>query len=138
MTRMFSVPVGLNYKGRDFIAAMGPFERSMERDFVLATNKRALEGCNDVEKLREVAINFLEGWSNMEQAVKALVKENLELRQAMQIQERDIEAAAQLLDEINDQLTHLSTQQQSSPAKASPSLFGWLKGKLSNQQSSQG
>lgn len=124
MTRMFSVPVGLNYNGRDFIAAMGPFERSVERDFALAANKRAIENCNDIDKLREVAANFLEGWSNMEQATKALVRENLELRQAMQIQQSDIEAAGQLLEEVSEQVVRLSEQQQSSQAKKFPWPFG--------------
>lgn len=121
---MFSIPVGLNYKGRDYIAAMGPFERSMERDFALAANKKALAECNDVVKLREVATHMMEGWSNMQEAVTALMKENLELRQAMQINERDLEAASQLLGEAADTINMLSKQKQSSQAKRFPWPFG--------------
>ena len=125
MSRMFSIPAGLNYNGRDCIAAMGPFERSMERDFALVANKKAVNECEDVEKLREVACSMMEGWSNMQEAVTALVKENLELRQAMQLQERDLEAADQLLGEAADAVKHFAEKQQSAQAKKFPWPFGW-------------
>lgn len=115
---MFSIPVGLNYNGQKRIAVMGPFERSMERDFALTANKRALAECNDVEKLREVASNLLEGWSNMQEAFTALMKENLELRQAMQMQQHDLDAAEALLGEAGDAINRLSAEQkQSSQAR---------------------
>jgi hypothetical protein len=122
---MFSIPVGLNYNGQDCIAAMGPFERSLERDFALVTNKKALQECDDVEKLREVACAMMEGWSNMQEAVTALVKENLELRQAMTLQERDLQAADELLGEAADAVKRFAEKQQSAQAKKFPWPFGW-------------
>ena len=74
MSRLFNVPVGLNYNGREYIATMGPFERSMERDFALVANKKALDECNDIKKLKEVAWNMMQGWSNMQDATASLVK----------------------------------------------------------------
>ena len=125
MTRMFSIPVGLSYNGRECIAAMGPFERSMERDFALVANKKALSECNDVEKLRQVACMMMEGWSNMQEAVSSLVKENLELRQAMQLQEHDLQAADELLMEAADAVNSFAKKQQSAQAKKFPWPFGW-------------
>ena len=122
---MFSIPVGLNYNGRECIAAMGPFERSMERDFALVANKKALSECNDVEKLRQVACMMMEGWSNMQEAVSSLVKENLELRQAMQMQEHDLQAADELLMEAADAVNNFAKKQQSAQAKKFPWPFGW-------------
>ena len=125
MSSVFNVPVGLNYNGREYIATMGPFERSMERDFALVANKKALEECRDIDKLREVACNLMEGWSNMQEAVAALVKENLELRQAMQMQQMDLEAADALLGEAADAVTRFAKKQQSAQAKKFPWPFGW-------------
>jgi hypothetical protein len=122
---MFSIPVALSYNGRDYIAAMGPFERSMERDFALIANKRALDECNDIEKVKEVAWNMIQGWSNMQDATASLVKENLELRQAMQIQQMDLEAADALLGEAGEAIKAFSEQQQSSQARR----FLWPFGK---------
>ena len=114
MSTHFSIPVELSYQGRPYIAAMGPFERSLERDFALAANKRAIAECSDVEKLREVAVNLMEGWSNMQEAVGSLVKENLELRQAMSMKDYDLRAASELLEEastaIQDELKRQSSQ----------------------------
>ena len=125
MSRLFNVPVGLNYNGREYIATMGPFERSMERDFALIANKKALDECNDIEKLKEVAWNMMQGWSNMQDATASLVKENLELRQAMQMQQMDLEAADQLLGEAAEAVKHFAEKEQSSQAKR----FLWPFGK---------
>jgi hypothetical protein len=122
---MFSIPVALSYNGRDYIAAMGPFERSMEREFALVANRKALDECNDIEKLKEVAWNMMQGWSNMQDATASLVKENLELRQAMQIQQMDLEAADALLGEAGEAIKTFSEQQQSSQARR----FLWPFGK---------
>ena len=122
---MFSIPVGLNYNGRECIAAMGPFERSMERDFALVANRKALGECKDADKLREVALTMMEGWSNMQEAVSSLVKENLELRQAMQLQEHDLQAADELLMEAADAVNNFAEKQQSAQAKKFPWPFGW-------------
>ena len=121
----FSIPIGLKYNGQDCIGIMGPFERSMERDFALVANKKALSDCTDIEKLREVACTMMEGWSNMQEAVTSLVKENLELRQAMQMQQADLEAADELLGEAADAVTQFARKQQSAQAKKFPWPFGW-------------
>jgi predicted nucleic acid-binding Zn-ribbon protein len=89
----------------------------------LAANKRAIAECSDVEKLREVAVNLMEGWSNMQEAVGSLVKENLELRQAMSVKEWDLQAAAELLDEAT-QMVNDEVQRQSSQAKRRLWPFG--------------
>lgn len=125
MSRLFNVPVALSYNGRDYIAEMGPFERSMERDFALVANKKALDECNDIEKIKEVAWNMMQGWSNMQDATASLVKENLELRQAMQVQQMDLEAADALLGEAGEAIKAFSEQQQSSQARR----FLWPFGK---------
>lgn len=124
MSRMFSIPVGLSYEGQDCIGIMGPFERSMERDFALVANKKALNDCTDINKLREVACTMMEGWSNMQEAVTSLVKENLELRQAMQMQQCDLEAADALLGEAGEAIKMLADKQQSAPAKRRLWPFG--------------
>jgi hypothetical protein len=121
----FSIPIGLKYNGQECIGIMGPFERSMERDFALVANKKALSECKDIDKLREVACTMMEGWSNMQEAVTSLVKENLELRQAMQMQQADLEAADELLGEASDAVTQFARKQQSAQAKKFPWPFGW-------------
>lgn len=125
MSRLFNVPVVLNYNGKECIAEMGPFERSMERDFALVANKKALDECNDIDKLKEVAWNMMQGWSNMQDATASLVRENLELRQAMQIQQMDLEAADALLGEAGEAIKTFAEQQQSSQARR----FLWPFGK---------
>jgi hypothetical protein len=120
----FSIPIELSYDGRSYMTAMGPFERSLERDFSLAVNKKALEECDDINKLREVAGNLLEGWSNMQSAVGALVKENLELRQAMALRDYDLEAASELLGEAAEAIEQHRVQRQSSQAKRRLWPFG--------------
>ena len=121
----FSIPIGLKYNGQECIGIMGPFERSMERDFALVANKKALSECKDIDKLREVACTMMEGWSNMQEAVTSLVKENLELRQAMQTQQAHLEAADELLGEASEAVTQFARKQQSAQAKKFPWPFGW-------------
>ena len=123
MSAHFSIPVELQYNGRNYTAAMGPFERSMERDFALTLNKKALAECNDIASLREVAGNLLEGWSNMQEVVGALVKENLELRQAMTIKDYDLNAASELLEEASKVISD-EAQRRSSQAKRRLWPFG--------------
>jgi len=96
----YSLPVILDYDGRKCLATMGPFERSLERDFSLAVNKKAIEECDDPVRLKEVATNLLMGWSNMQGAIGSLVKENMQLRHAMAVQDSDLRAAEQLLNEV--------------------------------------
>ena len=123
MSTHFSIPLELQYNGKNYSAAMGPFERSMERDFALTLNKKALAECDDIEKLREVASNLLEGWSNMQEAVGSLVKENLELRQAMTIKDYDLSAASELLEEASKVISD-EVQRRSSQAKRRLWPFG--------------
>lgn len=120
----FSIPIELSYDGRSYMTAMGPFERSLERDFSLAVNKKAIEECDDIGKLREVAGNLLEGWSNMQSAVGALVKENLELRQAMALRDYDLQAASELLGEAAEAIEQHQSQQRSFQAKKRLWPFG--------------
>lgn len=87
---------------------MGPFERSLERDFSLAVNKKAIEECDDPVRLKEVATNLLMGWSNMQGAIGSLVKENMQLRHAMAVQDSDLRAAEQLLNEVVANADHQS------------------------------
>lgn len=96
----YSLPVIVDYDGRKVLGAMGPFERSLERDFSLALNRKAIEECDDITKLKEVSLNLLVGWSNMQEAVGSLVNENLKLRQALGLREADLHAAEQLLNEV--------------------------------------
>lgn len=95
----FKFPVELTLNGRRCMAVMGPFEHSTEREFQLTVSRKALQECDDKEKLREVANNLLEGWAAMQTAFQALMKENLELRQAMMVKDSSLEAADALLDE---------------------------------------
>lgn len=116
----YSLPVILDYDGRKCLATMGPFERSLERDFSLAVNKKAIEECDDPVRLKEVATNLLMGWSNMQGAIGSLVKENMQLRHAMAVQDSDLRAAEQLLNEVVANADHQSGSGLSSrPRQAS-------------------
>jgi hypothetical protein len=110
----FSLPVELDYGNRRYMAAM-TFEHSMQREFALTVSKKALQECNDKEKLREVALNLLEGWAMMNTAVQGLMKENIELRQAMALRDSSLEAADALLTEAGEALKKY--ERQSSRAK---------------------
>lgn len=95
---------------------MGPFERSMERDFSLAVNKKAIEDCTDMQQLKEVATNLLIGFSNLQGAVGSLIKENMNLRHAIGLRDSDLKAAEELMNHAAD----LLEQQQSSRSNKSP------------------
>ena len=110
----FSLPVQLDYGNRRYMAAM-TFEHSMQREFALTVSKKALQECSDKEKLREVALNLLEGWAMMNTAVQGLMKENIELRQAMALRDSSLEAADALLTEAGEALKKY--ERQSSRAK---------------------
>jgi len=100
----YSIPVILDYDGKKHIASMGPFERSLERDFSLAVNKKAIEECSDIKKLKEVSLNLLQGWSNMQEAFQSMVKENLELRQAVSLQKGELQVAEQIIAEAAEMI----------------------------------
>ena len=76
---------------------MGPFDRSTEREFALTVNRRAIDDCSNLEQLKPVAKNLLEGWSSMQTAFQSLMLENIELRQAMAVRDSSLAAADELL-----------------------------------------
>ena len=95
----FSIPVELTFDDRRVRALMGPFQHSPEREFSMAVNRRALKECRDIEQLRGVAGNLLEGWAAMNTALQSMMKENIELRQALAVRDSSLEAADALLSE---------------------------------------
>lgn len=124
----YSLPVIVDYDGRKVLGAMGPFERSLERDFSIALNKKAIEECNDIAKLKEVAVNLLVGWSNMQGAVSGLVNENLKLRQAIGMRDADLQAAEELMNQAADLLEKKASDRSSKPRRYSQSkwrLWPW-------------
>lgn len=107
---------------------MGPFERSMERDFSLAVNKKAIEDCTDMQQLKEVATNLLVGFSNLQGAVGSLIKENMQLRHAIGLQESDLQAAEELMNHAASLLEQQQSSQPSKPPQSSQSkwrLWPW-------------
>lgn len=124
----YSVPVILDYDGRKCVATMGPFERSMERDFSLAVNKKAIAECTDMEQLKQVATNLLEGFSNLQGAVGSLIKENMNLRHAIGLRESDLQAAEELMNHAAALLEQQQSSQPSKPPQSSQSkwhLWPW-------------
>lgn len=110
------------------LGAMGPFERSLERDFSLAVNKKAIEECNDIAKLKEVSLNLLVGWSNMQGAVSGLVNENLKLRQAIGMRDADLKAAESLMNEAANLLEKQASDRPNKRRQSSQSkwrLWPW-------------
>lgn len=97
----FSLPIELQYKDYQIQALMGPFEHSMERQFAITTGKRALDECDDIKQIKEVAKNLLEGWSAMNTAVQRIMLENIELHQKIALQQHDLEAADELINEAS-------------------------------------
>jgi arginyl-tRNA synthetase len=78
---------------------MGPFDRSTEREFALTVNRRAIDDCSNLEQLKPVAKNLLEGWSSMQTAFQSLMLENLQLRQALDVRDGSLRAADEMLNE---------------------------------------
>ena len=78
---------------------MGPFDRSTERDFALTVNRRAIDDCSNVEQLKPVAKNLLEGWSSLQTAFQSLMLENIQLRQALAMRDDSLRAADEMLNE---------------------------------------
>jgi len=104
---------------------MGPFERSMEREFSLAVNKKAIDECTDLKQLKEVATNLLVGWSNMQGAVGELIKENMNLRYAIGLREADLRAAEELINQSASLLERQAADQASKPSQSSQSIRRW-------------
>jgi hypothetical protein len=117
----FSIPVELvGYNGERCVAAMA-FEHSTEREFSMAVNRKALAECQDKEQLRHVAGNLLEGWAAMNTAFQSIMKENIELRQALAVRDSSLEAA----DELLTQAGQLVQQYEQQSKKARRSLLPW-------------
>lgn len=104
---------------------MGPFERSMEREFSLAVNKKAIDECSDLQQLKEVATNLLVGWSNMQGAVGELIKENMQLRHAMGLREADLQAAEELMNQAANLLEKQAADQANKSSRSSQSIRRW-------------
>jgi exopolyphosphatase/pppGpp-phosphohydrolase len=96
----FMLPVMLRgYNGESVDVVMGPFEHSTEREFALTVNKKAIQECRDIDSLKQVATNLLVGWSGMQTAMQKMIIENIELRQALNKKELDLEAAEAIVAE---------------------------------------
>ena len=78
---------------------MGPFDRSTEREFALTVNRRAIDDCSNLEQLKPIAKNLLEGWSSMQTAFQSLMLENIQLRQALAMRDDSLSAADEMLNE---------------------------------------
>jgi len=117
----FTIPVGfVGYDGKKYVTAM-TFEHSTERDFALTLNRKALKECRDPDKLREVAGNLLEGWAMMNTALQGMMKENIELRQALDVRDSSLEAAEVLLNEAVQALQKYEKQSR----KSRKGLWPW-------------
>lgn len=120
----YKIPVVLHYDGGKRLVNMGPFERSLEREFSLSVQKKALEDCTSIEQLREISVNLLQGWSNMQEAVQTLVMENIQLRQAMSLRDSELKAAEMLMEEAAETIEQ-QRNSQSSQSKRGP--WPWSK-----------
>ena len=119
----FGIPVEMVYNGKTRITVMGPFEHSPQREFALTVNKRAIADCTDMKQLKEVANNLLIGWSSMQTAVQSLMLENLQLRQALDKRDVDLEAANVLLQEASTLMDQYDVQLR----KTKRGLWSWWK-----------
>jgi len=117
----FSFPVELIFNGRRRVALMGPFEHSPEREFSLTVNRKALQECQDKEQLRQVASNLLEGWSAMNTALQSMMLDNLQMLQAMAVNDSSLEAADELLTQAGETLQKYEKQSK----RARRSLWPW-------------
>jgi hypothetical protein len=95
----FALPVELSFNGQPHVAWMGPFENSTEREFLLHSQKKVLEQCEDKDKLKHVAIQLWESHIAQSTAMQSLMMENIQLRQAMAMQESSLRAADEMLTE---------------------------------------
>lgn len=123
----FNIPVQMTgYDGKKYMTVMGPFEHSTEREFAMMVNKRAIDDCQSVDQLRPVAKNLLEGWSLMNTALQRMMLENIQLRQAIDQRDADLEAAEELISdsiEAIEEIKKISYEQQSKKTKSS--LWPW-------------
>jgi hypothetical protein len=123
----FVIPVQFAYNGKSYAASMGPFNHSTEREFALTVNRRAIEDCTSLEQLKPVAKNLLEGWASMQTAVQSLMLENIQLRQALDKRNVDLQAADEIMTEAAKMIDAMRKQsgrgQQSGRARRG--LWPW-------------
>jgi hypothetical protein len=125
----YCLPVNFDYNGRKYSAAMGPFQHSAEREFALTVNRRAIDDCSSLTQLKPIAKNLLEGWSAMQTAFQSLMLENIQLRQALDKRDADLQAAEEIMNQASLMLDAMQKQceyvQQSTNAKKG--LWPWQK-----------
>src|SRR6056300_186167 len=97
----FVIPAQFAYNGKNYAVQMGPFNHSAEREFALTVNRRAIDDCSSLEQLKPVAKNLLEGWSSMQTAFQSLMLENIQLRQALDKRNVDLQAAEEVINEAS-------------------------------------
>jgi hypothetical protein len=121
----FALPVELSLNGQPYVAWMGPFKHSTEREFLLHSQKKVLEECQDKDKLKQVAHSTLGKPHCSSHCHAKLDDGNIQLRQANAMQESSLRAADQLLTEAGQALQQY--EQQSSGAKQG--LWPWQRSK---------
>jgi hypothetical protein len=97
----FVIPTQFAYNGKNYAVHMGPFNHSTEREFALTVNRRAIDECGSLEQLKPVAKNLLEGWSSLQTAFQSLMLENIQLRQALDKRNVDLQAAEEIVNEAS-------------------------------------
>ena len=117
----YCLPVQFDYNGQKYLATMGPFEHSTERQFALTVNRRAINECTSLEQLKPVAKNLLEGWSSLQTAFQSLMLENIQLRQALAMRDSSLEAADLMLTEAGKALQQYEKQSK----RSRKSLWPW-------------
>ena len=118
----YGIPVQFDYNGRKRMATMGPFEHSTEREFALTVNRKAIDDCSDLDQLKPVTKNLLEGWSSLQTAFQTLMLENIQLRQAMAVKDNSLEAADEMLTHAGQVIQQY--EKQSKRANRLPWPFG--------------
>jgi len=108
----FVIPTQFAYNGKNYAVHMGPFNHSAEREFALTVNRRAIDDCSSLEQLKPVAKNLLEGWSSLQTAFQSLMLENIQLRQALDKRNLDLQAAEDVMNEASDMLEAMQTRRE--------------------------
>jgi hypothetical protein len=106
----FVIPTQFAYNGKNYAVHMGPFNHSAEREFALTVNRRAIDECGSLEQLKPVAKNLLEGWSSLQTAFQSLMLENIQLRQALDKRNLDLQAAEEIVNEASAMLEAMQKQ----------------------------
>ena len=125
----FVIPVQFVYDGKSYAKQMGPFKHSTEREFALAVNRRAIDDRTSINQLRTVAKNLLEGWSSMHTALQSLMLENIQLRQALDKRNVDLEAAEAIVNEASVMLDSMrkEIERGQRSGNARKGLWPWQK-----------